>query len=408
MAENHNKLYSDHDLPLDSPEPVIIQETPSQNNTDVPCDTSKEHEFQCQYYFPSIGDPEIDTGTYSSTKAFAPTMLFHLDELVTDENLNLAKIFPIKFPFGVGTSTCARINKVSNEECLKNYLKLSLPRFSHPDFILVISHVLNRIYLFRCASLRCRANMGDEKLAEKVASLTEDHILGFINEPTHEETIDNSGSALHTLLHTITAASRCVGHSNEAVQVARNKVLSMWVSYGAPSLFFTASPCDECSSWVKLLATCTTQHLPDVSWSSEQCLSDLQPRQHLGQSHPGVCAMEFENIIQIVIRDLIGWDLKKRVGRCDGGIFGLVEALAEFCEDQARKMLPSRMMTWVKSFNVVRNLLFSEDSFARNADRESLTNYMKKFCLVLMKFHIGLRGTKIILHVNAIPPSHYI
>ncbi len=30
---------------------------------------------------------------------------------------------------------------------LKNYLKLSLPRFSHPDFILVLSHVLNRIYI---------------------------------------------------------------------------------------------------------------------------------------------------------------------------------------------------------------------------------------------------------------------
>jgi hypothetical protein len=248
---NHYTNFPDTD---NVPQPVIVEESANDNNTDFPGDQSKEQMLSFQYFFPSVGDPEDESGTFSSNDAFAsalikgetPTMLFHPDELVVDRDLDLSKIFPVQFPFGVGSPLCSRMNKISHEECLRHYLQLSLPQFHQPDFVLVVSHMLNRIHSFRYASLRCRANAGDERLAEKISSLTESNLLSFINQ--NHDSAETDNSPIGSFIKTISASCKCIGHSNEAAQLARHKLLSMWVYYGPPSIFLTVSPCDECTT----------------------------------------------------------------------------------------------------------------------------------------------------------------
>lgn len=381
--KDNNHHYSSLSDIEHAPQPVIIEDKPDVNNTDYPGDVTMEQMLSFQYFFPSVGDPEEASGTYSSSDAFAtalikgetPTMLFHPNELVVDRDLDLTKIFPVQFPFGVGSPLCTRMNKISHEECLKHYLQLSLPQFHHPDFVLVVSHMITRIHSFRYASLRCRANTGDEHLAERISKLSESNLLSFIN---HNECVDESSDdIMHSYIKTISASCKCVGHSNEAAQLARHKLMNMWVTFGPPSIFFTISPCDECTIKVKLLATLTPQKLPSTDWSEEEYEVDLKLRQDLRYKHPGLCAMEFEHIMLIIIEDLIGWDLKKKRANGRNGVFGKVLAVSEGCEEQGRKTLHSHLQIWIEGFNDIRRNLFHENLDVRMAAHATLINFLK-------------------------------
>ena len=55
-------------------------------------------------------------------------------------------------------------------------------------------------------------------------------------------------------LNSISTSCRPVGHSNEAAKYARRQFFSLWVRFGAPSLFYTITPDDECSFRVRLYA----------------------------------------------------------------------------------------------------------------------------------------------------------
>ena len=74
--------------------------------------------------------------------------------------------------------------------------------------------------------------------------------------------------------------------------------------------------------------------------------------------YPGVCVLEYESIIQVVINILIGWNDKTKIGA--NGIFGVPLAYADCCAEQARYTLHSHISVWIKYFNEVRNLLFHD------------------------------------------------
>ncbi len=73
-----------------------------------------------------------------------PTLIFNSRNYHPDFRLTLPSLFPLHFPFGHGGIEEDRRTHVSTEECLKHYLKISLPRFQHADIILVISHMYFR------------------------------------------------------------------------------------------------------------------------------------------------------------------------------------------------------------------------------------------------------------------------
>jgi len=71
-----------------------------------------------------------------------------------------------------------RRTHVSTEECLKHYLKISLPRFQHADIILVISHMYFREKSFQSAFLKCmsRSSVYGCSTAERLSQISESDI----------------------------------------------------------------------------------------------------------------------------------------------------------------------------------------------------------------------------------------
>jgi len=100
-----------------------------------------------------------------------------------------------------------------------------------------------------------------------------------------------------------------------------------------------------------------------------KCILDFNARKHWRKTFPGACTLEYESMIQIVVRVLIGWDVRTKQGT--NGIFGVPIAFADCCEEQARYTLHSHISIWIKDFNKVRRLLFnSNQEVARKAQQE--------------------------------------
>ena len=133
--------------PKDCPQPIIIEDEPNENTVDNETDPSIENKYEgAKYYFPSAYEPNTDSGIFKSQEAFAtamlngttPTLLFHGGEFVKGHKIPMHSMFPIQFPFGLGGLEMKRPTNISEEECLRHYMNLSLPQFHRQDFILVL------------------------------------------------------------------------------------------------------------------------------------------------------------------------------------------------------------------------------------------------------------------------------
>jgi hypothetical protein len=115
-----------------------------------------EKQVEIQYWFPNNGDPNSSNSIlnsqpefiYSLLKNKEPTLIFNSRNYCPDYRLTLPFLLPLHFPFGHGGIEEERRTHVSTEECLKHYLKISLPKFQHSDIILVISHMYFRKKVF--------------------------------------------------------------------------------------------------------------------------------------------------------------------------------------------------------------------------------------------------------------------
>ena len=66
-------------------------------------------------------------------------------------------------------------------------------------------------------------------------------------------------------------------------------------------------------------------------------------------------------MLEIVIEEVIGWDLKKNEARPEGGLFGIPLAFTASTEEQGRKTLHTHFLIWLKNFQERRAKLYSEN-----------------------------------------------
>jgi hypothetical protein len=77
----------------------------------------------------------------------------------------------------------------------------------------------------------------------------------------------------------------------------------------------------------------------------------------LGLKKPGVCAF-FEIMIDIVFKDVIGWDKKENIATSvNGGIFGKVNAVSMAIQEQGRRTLHAHILLWVEELKEMRSNL---------------------------------------------------
>ena len=359
----------------------------NKNNVDKEVNPLIEKICNFKYYFPSLSEPSKEEGTFKDNSAFAtallkgtsPTLLFHPGNYVKEYDLPFTSMFPLQFPFGHGDMFLKRPIPVSKIECIKNYMRVSLPQFRRQNFILVSTHMYHRIKSFETGYIKCQAAFqGHRTLAEGVSKVTPDEVRAAALKLKAGERCNYSDSA-QVFLKTVLTSCVPIGHSNEAADYGRKQYMALWNKFGPASVFFTVSPCDECSFRMKLYATSKEFRLPSSDWPDEQCLLDFKLRKKLRSTYPGAGAIEFQSLMQIIIEDMIGWDLKQNKAHCGRkGVFGIPEAYGATTEEQDRTTLHMHLLLWILNFNKVRHNLFSQDILTREKAKKCLEEYARK------------------------------
>jgi len=101
--------FSNTAIPSKYPQPLLIEDKESTNNTDNPYDKTVETMYEGgTYYFSSAQDPSKSTSVYGSSERFAlamfqhsaPTLLAYGGNYANVNDVPIENILPFTFPFG--------------------------------------------------------------------------------------------------------------------------------------------------------------------------------------------------------------------------------------------------------------------------------------------------------------------
>ncbi|KAL7493250.1 hypothetical protein ACHAWT_002306 [Skeletonema menzelii] len=344
IKESTHPAYQGLTPPENCPVPQIIEDPETDNNTDESQNPDVENQYQGgTYTFTSSNDPTEGTGTFRSNAGFAsaimnqssPLLLVQGGDYVNNRELLLENVFPAQFPFGRGGPKMKRRTKISEEACLQHFMKLSLPQFMRGDFILVVLTMINRIRSFQTGLITARASGLSERqtFAESISTLTEEQIR------TAAENIDNKiadDSPAAQLLRRSDTSCRSIGYMPASASSNRRLMYGLCDKFGIPHIFFTISPDDERSWRVRLWANAgCNMTMPSLDCQESICIADYKVRRETRIKYPGACALEYQSIIQTLIKRLFCWDVKKQKST-KKGIFGTMLAFAVAHEEQSK------------------------------------------------------------------------
>ena len=177
---------------------------------------------------------------------------------------------------------------VSKVECLKYYLRHSLPQFKRGNFILVVNHLYNRIMSYESGVITCRsATFNGESFAESVSTLTEAQIKEAARKMDKNE-VDNSIAG--EFLRRVNTSCKAIGYTKAAADAALRQMYVLCGYLGYPDIFFTLTPDDECSFRVRVRAKPGIKFkMPSLDCTDKDCYEDYIIRRDVRLRYPGAC-----------------------------------------------------------------------------------------------------------------------
>ena len=257
IQESGHPGYNKILIPKDCPQPLLVEDPETRNNTDDPANAILEANYEGgTFVFSSAQDPSEDTSVFGSTDKFAiaimnrcaPTLLASGGTYANNVEMNVENILPFAFPFGIGGPKMKRRVQVSLELCIQVYMQLSLHQFMEGPTILVMNHIYNRQMSFKSGVMTCRSNVGGITLGEKLSMLSTENF----EKNDMENNTNNLDETTKSFLKGVATTCRSIGHTEEAAKFARRCMFAMLDYFGLNSLFLSTTPDDECSFRVRI------------------------------------------------------------------------------------------------------------------------------------------------------------
>jgi hypothetical protein len=256
VKESGHPGYLNTTVPEDCPQPLLVEDIPTKNNTDKPADKTVEANYEGGTdYFSTAQDPSQHTSVYGSSDIFAlamfqcsaPTLLAYGGTYAKNANMKIENILPFAFPFGIGGPKMEQRVTVSLELCIQVYMHLSLTQFIEGPTILVMNHIYNRQMLYKTGVMTCRSSINGIPLGEKLSTLsTEDF------EKIKDNNTDNLDAPTKCFLKAISTSCKAMGHTEQAAKDARQRCFAMLDYFGLNIVFLSTTPDDKCSFRVRL------------------------------------------------------------------------------------------------------------------------------------------------------------
>ena len=319
--------------------PVIIDESCVADTVN----SNVEKVFEVSAVFPDPNEPTYNDGGCSSSKDLKKETI---SKLMKGQNLlisrpsktilrdyegqNLIKAFPLQFPYGVGGVD------LDGEErkgiTYYRYLRgMSNSDFHRAEFVTIIENMSERSNLINGAYCRMKNTELDDIYGITGVEL-QDGLKGYLNN-------ERSSGPLNLFIRKMKAVTQCISHSEEAAKEARQKLFSMITYFGLPSILFTITPEDNFNYRI-IIHSKTKEELDDYcgppkKTDSDDVLADfVLDCKTIRCTYPGLCALDFENIIAMSVKYFLGWNEFKCKNVEEFGLFGDLEAWAYCVEEQ--------------------------------------------------------------------------
>lgn len=105
--------------------------------------------------------------------------------------------------------------------------------------------------------------------------------------------------------------------------------------------------------------------------TEDDCVLEFNIRKKEQTMYPGACALQYQDFIDIFIRDILQWDHQKQRAK-RAGVMGTVKAFGPADEEQGRGSLHSHWQTWIKELNQdLRDALFESNKKKEREDEKS-------------------------------------
>lgn len=270
IDESGHQGFKNTTAPDKSPQPIFIEDSENNNNTDKSINEEIENNMECgTFHFSTAQNPSSKTSVFRTEDKFAmnllnesmPTLLTYGGTYANSQETNIENILPCAFPFGSGGIQAIRPVKISPELVIKHYMRLSLPQFMEAPTILILNHINNRYMSYKTGVMMCRSSVDGTPLGETISTLTSTDL-----EQIRSNKTDCLNTNTQSFLKAISTSCRSMGNTPEAAKFNRRKMFAMLDYFGLNSLFLTTTPDDECNmrvrlysdsgSWVSVLNFC--------------------------------------------------------------------------------------------------------------------------------------------------------
>jgi hypothetical protein len=122
--------------------------------------------------------------------------------------------------------------------------------------------------------------------------------------------------------------------------------------FGLGGIFLTVTPDDENTFLVTAYSQVDKKGKPiDISnLTSEQLNAQAEKRKEVRLKFPGITALNFEYALDVVIREVIGWDVSKGKPTGKPGLFGIPIVFGGAVKEQGRTTLHVHFIIWLVGF----------------------------------------------------------
>lgn len=375
----HNEVWRKSNVDLDAirehlREPVIID-----NSTLVDEGNNIEKEESFKVFFPDgaltetnggheslqdfqriAKDIAANGGRFEINCDFAKTYTYiHDGDTLVNSSL-------LQFPFGRGgihekriKGTGSLTTTVDIEDYCKHIARLSQTHFHHELFSLILYNTSIKQKILRSTFF----NVRDKKTAHALATdLTPSALCNAIgNRRRAPERNEQHYAFNHAdkFLQTIDAVAKAIPHTNDASKKALSQAYAHQHNFGLPHIFLTITPDDENSFLIEVYIGRADEQAKSVEETSDEELQwQAKKRTAFRLEFPGLCAFFYQTVVDIVIEEIIGWDLKSNRARTEGGLFGIPQAFTLSTEEQGRRTLHMHIQVWIEALEELRRTAF--------------------------------------------------
>ena len=287
----------------------------------------------------------------------------------------------LQFPYGRGGFDVLRkepdgsfiTSSIDIGKYIEHLSCISIKYFQYELFILQLYSIIMKQWMLRFASLWIRNNTSVENFAN---NLDLEDIRDILNQRKRNGSssfgyirYSSSSQFIHAIIDAITKA---LPHANASARKNKNVGECLQHHFGIATLFITISPDDENNF---LIQVWSGEDVQDNTFYNDDNVLHSKAKEHINLriNFPGICALFFEEVLDVVIYELFGWDLVEEAPRDNfDSVFGKPSAFCMGIEEQPHHSLHVHILLWIKEINELQIALFSGISAVQQQQKVKL------------------------------------